>query len=145
MDSLNTDFIKTRRHSREKCLFHGTAHSGEGTQSVTLRDIPRNTIPQHQWQRRIGLSFSCPSQLTFNMKKQCCGFGPDAYVFGPPGSGSASQRYGSGSGSRSFYHQAKIVRKTLIPTVLWLLFYFLSLKNYVNVPSKSNKQKKLYF
>ncbi len=29
----------------------------------------------------------------------------DPYVFGPPGSG-------------SFYHQAKIVRKTLIPTVL---------------------------
>jgi hypothetical protein len=34
---------------------------------------------------------------------------PDLYVFGPPGSG-----YGFGS----FYHQAKIVRKTLIPTVL---------------------------
>jgi hypothetical protein len=31
----------------------------------------------------------------------------DPYVFGPPGSGSISQRYGSGS----FYHQAKIVRK----------------------------------
>jgi hypothetical protein len=31
-------------------------------------------------------------------------------VFGPPGSGSISQRYGSGSGS--FYHKAKIVRKT---------------------------------
>jgi hypothetical protein len=30
---------------------------------------------------------------------------PDSEVFGPPG-------------SRSFYHQAKIVRKTLIPTVL---------------------------
>jgi hypothetical protein len=38
------------------------------------------------------------------------------YVFGPPGtgSGSFSQRYGSGS----FNHQAKIVRKPLIPTVL---------------------------
>jgi hypothetical protein len=34
---------------------------------------------------------------------------------GPPGSGSISQRYGSGSGS--FYHQTKIVGKTLIPTV----------------------------
>ncbi len=53
------------------------------------------------------------------------------YVFGPPGSG-------------SFYHQAKIVRKTLIrPTVLLLLFDFLSLKNYVNVPVKSNKKKTL--
>jgi hypothetical protein len=43
---------------------------------------------------------------------------PDPHVFGPPGSGSTSQRYGSGSGSRSFYHHAKIVRKTLIPTIL---------------------------
>ncbi len=34
---------------------------------------------------------------------------PDPHVFGPPGSGSISQRYGSGSGS--FSHQAKIVRK----------------------------------
>ncbi len=69
----------------------------------------------------------------------------DPYVFGPPGSGfgSINQRYGSGSrsGSGSFYYQAKIVRKTLIPTALWLLFDFLSSKKYVNVPSKSNKQK----
>jgi hypothetical protein len=47
---------------------------------------------------------------------------PDPHVFGPPGSGSGStsQRYGSGSGlgSESFYHHAKIVRKTLIPTIL---------------------------
>jgi len=33
------------------------------------------------------------------------------HVFGPPG---------SESGSESFYHHAKIVRKTLIPTVSWL-------------------------
>jgi hypothetical protein len=58
---------------------------------------------------------------------------PDSHVFGPPGSGSISQRYGSGS--RFFYHHAKIVRNTLIPPNL-------SLKNDVNVPSKSNKQKK---
>jgi hypothetical protein len=38
---------------------------------------------------------------------------PDPHVFGPPGSGSTSQRYGSGS----FYHHAKIVRKTLIPII----------------------------
>jgi hypothetical protein len=43
---------------------------------------------------------------------------PDPHVFGPPGSGSISQRYGSGSGSGSFNHHAKIVRKTLIPTIL---------------------------
>ncbi len=38
----------------------------------------------------------------------------DPYVFGPPrsGSGSISQSYGSGS--RSFYLQAKIVIKTMI-------------------------------
>ncbi len=35
----------------------------------------------------------------------------------------------------------KIVRKTLISTVLWLLFDLLPLKNDVKVPSKSNKQK----
>ncbi len=45
--------------------------------------------------------------------------------FGPPRSGSVSQRYWSGSGSGSFHHQAKIVRKTLNPTVLWLLYDFI--------------------
>ncbi len=57
----------------------------------------------------------------------------DLYDFGPPGSGSGS-----------FTHQAKIVRRTLIPTVLWLLFDFLSFKNDENVLSKSNKQKTLF-
>ncbi len=70
---------------------------------------------------------------------------PDPYVFRPPGSISPGSGYGSGSesgsGSGSLYHQAKIVRKTLIYTVLWLLYDFLSLKNDVNVTSKSNKQK----
>jgi hypothetical protein len=63
----------------------------------------------------------------------------DPYVFRPPGSGSGSisQRFGSGS----FYHQAIIVRKTMIPTVLLILLDFLSLKNDVNVPSISGKQK----
>ncbi len=56
---------------------------------------------------------------------------PDPY--GPHGSGSINHSYSYGSGL--FYHQAKIVRKTLIPTVLWL-FYFLS--------SKSNKQNNFF-
>jgi hypothetical protein len=49
----------------------------------------------------------------------------------------------NGSGSGSFYHQAKIVRKTLIPTgtVLWLLYDLLCFKHDVNVASRSNKQK----
>jgi hypothetical protein len=55
----------------------------------------------------------------------------DPHVFGPPG-------------SRSFYQQAKKIRKSSIPTVLWLLLDFLSLKNDVNVPSKSKKQKNFF-
>ncbi len=51
---------------------------------------------------------------------------PDPYVLELPESG-------------SFYHKAKIVRKTLIPIVLRLLYDFLSLKNDVNVPSERNK------
>jgi hypothetical protein len=43
-----------------------------------------------------------------------------------------------------YNHQAEIVRKTLIFTVLLLLFDFLPLKNYVNVPSKTTKQKLFY-
>jgi hypothetical protein len=43
---------------------------------------------------------------------------PDAYVFGRPGYGSVSKSYGSKSGSGSFCHRAKILRKTLIPIVL---------------------------
>jgi hypothetical protein len=63
-------------------------------------------------------------------KNQCCG------------SGSISTRSGSVSGS--VYHQTKIVRKTLIPTVMRPLYEFvrenLSLINDVNVVSKRNKQ-----
>jgi hypothetical protein len=66
--------------------------------------------------------------FSVNSCNQCCGSEldpdpPDPHVFGPPGSRSNSQRYGSrsgscsGSGSGSFYHHAKIVRKTLIPTI----------------------------
>jgi hypothetical protein len=52
--------------------------------------------------------------------------------------------WGSVSVAGSFNQQAKTVRKTLILTVLCLLVDFLSLKNYVNVPSKSKKQKFFY-
>ncbi len=67
----------------------------------------------------------------------------DPYVLGPPGFGFRSGSYyevpyGSSSGSRSLYIQAELVRKSLIPTFLRLLYDFLSLKNYVNVASKSN-------
>jgi hypothetical protein len=56
----------------------------------------------------------------------------DQYVFEPPGSGSGF-----------FYQRAKIVRKTLIPTVLSFIYEFLSKKIDVNVLSKRNKQKNL--
>ncbi len=51
----------------------------------------------------------------------------DPYVYRPPGSGSISTWYGSGFGSGSFYHQAKIGRKTFLATILCLLYDFLSL------------------
>ncbi len=66
---------------------------------------------------------------------------PDPHVFGPPGSGSTRQRYGSGSGSGS--GSCKNSNKYLDFYYFVNLFDFLSLKNVVNVPSKSNKQKKL--
>ncbi len=84
----------------------------------------------HSWRGQTG-QFTCQSSAP----------DPDPHVFGPPGFGTISLGYGSWS--RSFYHQAIIVRKILILNVLWLLLGFLSFKNYVNVPSKSNKQKKL--
>jgi hypothetical protein len=62
---------------------------------------------------------------------------PDPHVFGPPGSGSICQRYGSGS----FCHHAKN-KKNLDSYYFVTLFDFLSLENYVNVLSNSNKQKK---
>ncbi len=61
-------------------------------------------------------------------------------MFGPPGSGSGSISQMYGTGSESFSCQAKIVRKTLIPTDFVISFAFLSLKIDINVLSKSNKQ-----
>jgi hypothetical protein len=65
----------------------------------------------------------------------------DPYVFRPPGSASGSIIYLYGSGSGSLHQQAKTRRKTLISTVLWLLYGFLSLKNDVRAPPKKNKHK----
>ncbi len=59
----------------------------------------------------------------------------EAYDFEP--SGSVSQRSGSS------YHQAKIVRKPLIATLLWLFLLFI-FENDVNEPSKSKKQKFIF-
>jgi hypothetical protein len=58
----------------------------------------------------------------------------------------SKQRCGSRAGSGSvcfwiFLWSSKLVRKTLIPTVLWLLYFFASLKNYFNGAWKIKKQK----
>ncbi len=72
---------------------------------------------------------------------QFCGSGSVGSILGLPDPyPDPLDRYGSGS----FHHKAKIVRKILIPTVLWHLYDFLSLKNDLKVPSKSNKQKNFF-
>ncbi len=57
------------------------------------------------------------------------------------GSGSTGSTCFWASWIRILLSLRKIVRKTLISTVLWLPFDFLSLKNDVEVPSKSTMQK----
>jgi hypothetical protein len=71
---------------------------------------------------------------------------PDPHVFGPPGtgSGSISQMFGSGSGSISQMYESGSGFFNMIPTVLGLLLDLLSLKNDVNVRSKSNMQKNFF-
>jgi hypothetical protein len=64
---------------------------------------------------------------------------PDPHVFGPPGSGSTGQRYGR---IRILLLSCKKSKKNLDSYYFVTIFDILSLKNGVNVPSKSNKQKK---
>ncbi len=61
--------------------------------------------------------------ISHRLNNQCCGSesgSTGSICFWASGSGAISKRYGSGSdsGSGSFYHHAKIVRKPLIPTIL---------------------------
>ncbi len=71
---------------------------------------------------------------------------PDPYVFGPFKSGSlfCTDPDPYFLRIRILPTTSKKINKTLISTILWLLFDFLSMKTDVNVPSKSNKQKKLW-
>ncbi len=55
------------------------------------------------------------------------------------------KKQSSGSGflaSPDLHHQAKIVRKTLLSTVIVTSLWLLAVKNDVNMSLKSNKQKK---
>jgi hypothetical protein len=65
---------------------------------------------------------------------------PDPHVFGPPGSGSTSIEVWI----RILLSSCKNSKKNLDSYYFVTLFDFLTLKNDVNVASKSNKQKKLY-
>jgi hypothetical protein len=65
---------------------------------------------------RLVVNFSGPGSIPAPPSVADPNPDPDPRVFGPPGSGSIRQRYGSGS--ESFHHHAKIVRKTLILTAL---------------------------
>ncbi len=53
-----------------------------------------------------------------------------------------SKRYGSGFDSGPFYHQAKIVRKTLIPTALWFLYKIFIFENWCKCSFKKLRGKK---
>ncbi len=104
--------------------------------------LPRRWAPSQQMRWETGCRILLSSSVADPNPDP-----PDPRIFGPPGSGSGfiSQRCGSGSGSGSFY-QAKMVRKTLISAVLWILFDLLPSKNYVKVPvpSQSSMQKNVF-
>jgi hypothetical protein len=69
---------------------------------------------------------------------------PDPHVFGPPGSGSTSQIWiRILLWIRILPSACKNSKENLDSYYFVTLFEFLSLKNYVNVASKSNEQKKL--
>jgi hypothetical protein len=68
----------------------------------------RGGSPEPDRERIIGRLSPVPTVLRIRIRIFLGLLDPDVDPF--------SQRYGSGSGS--FYHQAKLVRKTLIPTVL---------------------------
>ncbi len=116
--NIGTWSVRTLQDSRPLSWLSGTRHSPHSAQSACS---PRSTPSQTGKKTKNGQATVLRIRIRIRIRQL------RTYIHGPPGSG-------------SFYHQAKMVWKTFIPTALWLLFDFLSLKNYVNVPSKSNKQ-----
>jgi hypothetical protein len=96
-------------------------------QALSNHSIFRETVYINRSWIFIALPKLCARHLGVNITgSYSCASGsaadpdpnPDPYVFGPPGYGSGSGSISQRNGSESFYYQAKIVRKTLIPTVL---------------------------
>ncbi len=74
--------------------------------NFTFRDAPKNRNKAYKWSQT-------PVQWNSVADPDPNPDPPDPHVFGPPVSGSGS-----------FYHHAKKIRKTLIPTILWLFLTF---------------------
>jgi hypothetical protein len=119
--------------------------------SLILRAEPSAIVPSSLKSIFCPLSYSLDSLwiscfFQVHFIPQCCGsgssVGSECFWTSRIWSVIILDGSGSGFGSRSFHHTAKRVIKTLISTVLWLLNDVLSLKNDINVSSKSNKPKK---
>ncbi len=136
---IRNNLFRIRLRIRQKFLDSDAQHTltwkwkEAGQESQQMSAPPSLQESQVSWlcprPGRLKYGWRSASRLhTTKLVNSVAGPNPDPsdpYVFGP-----------SGSGSGSFYHQAKVVRKTCIPTVLLLLFDFLS--------SKSNMQKNLF-
>jgi hypothetical protein len=81
---------------------------GDVFKPENVRELRRFVLENTDGKGEAVSRLCCPVK---NSVAVTCGFGSvGPYVFGPPGSGSISTRYGS--------DKAKLVRKTLIPTIL---------------------------
>ncbi len=102
------------RSRQEELLGHASL-GHLGPPGLTEQGLVREFLTEtHQVQK----SAKCSISVSFLSPSVADPDPPDPHVFEPPGSesGSISQRYGSGSGSSGSL--SKIVRKTLISTVL---------------------------
>jgi hypothetical protein len=89
------------------------ASSDHGEREQTSSDrIDRHIVTSYQITRGEVCISSSSSTTIRNLSQDIQESSvAEPHDFVPPGSGSISQRYGSGSGSRSFYHHAKLVKK----------------------------------
>jgi hypothetical protein len=119
---ISWNFMKTKQKISPNSILYGFHvhayqeertplghHAEEGFHRRRERDnLVLNVKDRHRHlesQREEGVRFSIEETSVAD---------PNPYIFGTPGYGSVGQRYGS----RSFYHQAIIVGKTMIPTIM---------------------------